>query len=112
MNLELYELNNHIGSQQTPVPVSGIAIEAAIDPSLGIIFYHDVNEIFWPQPIRSLKSGHVTGQGSMSPTWVGRVSDPGKKGFRKKCKNLDNIAVPLIGSLKSKWKNKQIKKYE
>ena len=79
MNLELYELNNHIGSQQTPVPVSGIAIEAAIDPSLGIIFYHDVNEIFWPQPIISLKLGHVTGQGSMSPTLGGTGVWPGKK---------------------------------
>ena len=75
----------------------------------GNIFYHDVGEIFWPQPIRSLKLGHVTGQGSMSPTWVGRVSDPGKNGFHKKYKNLDNIAVYLIPSLKSKWKNRQIK---
>ena len=41
-------------------------------------FYHDFDEYFWPQPIRSLKLGHVTRQGSMSPTWVGRVSDPGK----------------------------------
>ena len=68
------------------------------------LFYHDVGENFWPQPIRSLKLGHVTGQGSMSPTWVGRVSDPGKNGSHKKCKNLDNIAVYLIASLKSKWK--------
>ena len=47
--------------------------------SLGFnkLFYHYVDEIFWPQPITSLKLGHVTGQGSMSPTWVGRVSDPG-----------------------------------
>ena len=50
------------------------------------IFYHDVDEIFWPQPIRSLKLGHVTGQGSMSPTWVGRMSDPGKKDFIKSVK--------------------------
>ena len=35
---------------------------------------------------------------------------PGKNGFHKKCKNLDNIAVLyLIASLKSKWKNKQMK---
>ena len=67
-------------------------------------FYSDVDEIFWPQPIRSFKLGHVTGQGSMSPTWVGRVSDPGTNNFHKKCKNLDNIAVYLITSLKSKWK--------
>ena len=73
------------------------------------LFYHDVGEIFWPQPIRSLKLGHVTGQGSMSPTWMGRVSDPGKSGFHKKCKSLDNIAVYLTASLKSKWKNKQMK---
>ena len=59
------------------------------------LFYHDVGEIFWPQPIRSLKLGHVTGQGSMSPTWVGRVSDPGKYSFHKKCKNLDNITIWL-----------------
>ena len=72
------------------------------------IFYHDVDEIFWPQPIKSLKLGHVTGQGSMSPTMVGRVSDPGKIGFHKNYKNLDNIAVYLIASLKSKWKNKQM----
>ena len=50
------------------------------------VFYHDVDEIFWPQPIRSLKLGHVTGQGSMSPTWVGRVSDPGKMAFIKSVK--------------------------
>ena len=68
------------------------------------IFYHDVGEIFLPQPIRSLKFGHVTGQGPMSPTWVGRVSDPGKNGFHKMYKNFDNIAVYLIASLKSKWK--------
>ena len=37
------------------------------------------------------------------------TSDPGKNGFHKKCKNLDDIAVHLIASLKSKWKNKQIK---
>ena len=35
-------------------------------------------------------------------TWVGRVSDSGKIAFIKKCKNLDNIAVYLITSLKSK----------
>ena len=68
------------------------------------VFYHDVGEICWHQPITSLKLGHVTGQGSMSPTWVGRVSDPGKNSFCKKGKNLDNIAVHLITSLKSKWK--------
>ena len=73
------------------------------------VFYHDVDEIFWPQPTRSHKLGHVTGQGSMSPTWVGRVSDPGKNGSHKKYKNLDDIAVYLLASLKSKWKNKQIK---
>ena len=33
----------------------------------------------------------------------------GKSGFHKKYKNLDNIAVYLIASLKPKWKNKQIK---
>ena len=44
------------------------------------------------------------------PGWD--VSDPGKNGFHKKYKKLDNIAVYLIASLKSKWKNKQIKKYE
>ena len=73
------------------------------------LFYHDVGEIFWPQPIRCLKLGHETGQGSMSPTWVGWVSDLGKNGFHKKCKNLHNITVHLIASLQSKWKNKQIK---
>ena len=51
--------------------------------------------------LRLLKLGHVT--------WVGRVSDLGKNGFHKKYKNLDNIAVYLIASLKSKWKNKQIR---
>ena len=30
--------------------------------------------------------GHVTGQGSMSPTEVGRVSDPGKITFHKSVK--------------------------
>ena len=45
----------------------------------------------------------------MCQTWVGRVSDPEKNGFHKKCKQLDNIVVYLITSFKSKWKNKQIK---
>ena len=30
---------------------------------INLQFYHDVNEICWPQPIRSLKLGHVSGQG-------------------------------------------------
>ena len=77
--------------------------------SVNRLFYHDVDETFWPQPIILLKLGHVTGQGSMSLTWVGRVSDLGKNGFHKKFKNLENIAVYLIASLKSKWKNKQMK---
>ena len=34
---------------------------------------------------------------------------PGKNGFHKKYKNLDNIVVYLIASIKSKWKNKQMK---
>ena len=34
---------------------------------------------------------------------------PGKNDLHKKYKNLDYIAVYLIASLKSKWKNKQIK---
>ena len=34
---------------------------------------------------------------------------PRKNGFHKTYKNLDNIAVYLIASLKSKWKNKQMK---
>ena len=53
---------------------------------MGLSFYHDVGEIFWPQPIRSLQMGHVAGQGSMSPTWVGRVSDPGKMAFIRSVK--------------------------
>ena len=65
-------------------------------------FYHDVEEIFWPQPIRSLKLGHVTGRGCISPTWVGRVSDLGKNGFHKKCKNLDDIAVYIWLHIKNK----------
>ena len=71
------------------------------------LFYHDVDEIFWPQPIRSLKLGHVTGQGSV-PDLAGTGVWPGKNAFHKKYKNLDNIAVNFIASLKSKWKNKQI----
>ena len=55
-------------------------------PDFTRLFYHDVDEIFWPQPIRSLKFGHVTGQGSMSPTWVGRGPDPGKMSFIKSIK--------------------------
>ena len=51
-----------------------------------VIFYHDVHEISWPQPIRSLKLGHVIGQGPMSPTRVGRVSDPEKIAFVKSVK--------------------------
>ena len=72
------------------------------------IFYHDVDDIFWPQPTRSLKLGHVTGQGSMSPTWVGRVSDPGKMAF------IISIKLWYYGCIfdcvfKIKVKNKQIK---
>ena len=47
------------------------------------VFYHAIVEIFWPQPIRSLKLSHVTGQGFMTPTWVGQLSDPGKNSVRK-----------------------------
>ena len=50
------------------------------------VVYHDVDEIIWPQPITSLKLGHVIGQGSMSPTWVGRVSDLGNMAFIKSVK--------------------------
>ena len=38
----------------------------------------------FPQPIRSLKLGHVTGHGSLSPTWVGRMSDLQKNCFHRK----------------------------
>ena len=38
-----------------------------------------------------------------------RSNWPGKNGFHKKYKNLDNIAVYFIASLKLEWKNKQIK---
>ena len=53
---------------------------------INTVFYHDVGEIWWPQPIRLLKMGHVTGQGSTTMTWVGRVSDLGKSSFHKMCK--------------------------
>ena len=43
------------------------------------------------------------------PDLGGTVVWPEKNGFHKKYKNLNNIAVYLIASLKSKWKNKQIK---
>ena len=59
----------------------------------GGTFYHDVDEIRWSQPITSLQLGHVTGQGSISPTWVGRVSYLGKIAFIKNGKNMDNIDV-------------------
>ena len=36
--------------------------------------------------------------------WQVKEPCPRKNGFHKKCKNLDNIAVYLIASLKSKWK--------
>ena len=68
-----------------------------------VIFYHDVDEIFWLQQIRSLKLGHVTG-----PGWDGCLTRK-KNVFHKKYKNLDDIVVYLIASLKSKWKNN---KYE
>ena len=56
------------------------------------LFYHDVDEIFWPQPIRSLKLGHVTGQGSISPTWVGRVSD-----------NISILAIECVAAIIKSW---------
>ena len=70
------------------------------------IFYHDFDEICWPQSIRSLKLGHVTAKGSMSLTWVGRVFGLRKLYFTKVSKTLDNVAVYLIKSLKSvsEWK--------
>ena len=40
------------------------------DEIIGYKLYDDVDEIFWPQPIRSLKLGHVTGQWSMYPGWI------------------------------------------
>ena len=76
------------------------------------VFYHDVDKICWPQPIRLIKLGHVTGQGSMSPTWRGQVSDPGENSCNEKFKDLDDITVYLTTSLKSKWRYKQIKTYE
>ena len=57
--------------------------------------YDVIVMICGPQPIRSFKLGYVTGQGSMSPICVGRVSEPGKIAFIKSEK-LDNIAVCLI----------------
>ena len=51
------------------------------------------------QPIKSLKFGHVTGRGSMSPIWV---PDLGKIAFIKKCKHLDDIAVCFTTFLKAK----------
>ena len=42
------------------------------------------------------------------PGWNGCLTRE-KNSFHKKYKNLDNIAVYLIASLKSKWKNKQLK---
>ena len=58
---------------------------------------------------QSDRSNWVMSQVKDPCTWVGRVSDPGKNYFHKKYKNLDNIAVNFITSLKPKWKNKQIK---
>ena len=46
-------------------------IEKKNENENGDIFYHDVDEICWPQPIRSPKLGHVTGQGPV-PDLVGR----------------------------------------
>ena len=87
------------------------ASPAQLERFVYFLFSHDTGEIFWPRPIRSLTLGHVTGQASMSPTSVGWVSDPGKNSFHKKCKHLDNIAVYLTTSLKSKWKINN-KKYD
>ena len=39
---------------------------------------------------------------SVLQTWVGRMSDLGKKGFHKKCKNLDDIAVYIWLHIKNK----------
>ena len=39
-------------------------VAAHPDSASDHLFYHDVGEIWWPQPIRLLKMGHVTGQGS------------------------------------------------
>ena len=62
---------------------------------INTLFYHDVDEIFWPQPIRLLKLGHVTGRGCMSPTWVGRVSDLGKMAFIKSVKTWITLTAHL-----------------
>ena len=50
------------------------------------LLFHDVDEIYWPQPIRSLQLGYVTVQESMSPNWVGRVSAPGNTAVIKSVK--------------------------
>ena len=72
------------GSWQTSLGLGSMSRYSA--QILICIFYHDVGEIWWPQPIRLLKMGHVTGQGSTTMTWVGRVSDLGKSSFYKMCK--------------------------
>ena len=59
-------------------------------------FYHDVDGICWHQPTISLELGHVTGQGSMPPICVNRVSEPGKITFIKSVKKMVDITVYLI----------------
>ena len=77
---------NHSNTQESPTICIIPRTTSVLLHSFKCIFYHDVDEIFWPQPVRSLKLGHVTGQGSKSPTWVGQVSDPGKMDLIKSVK--------------------------
>ena len=72
-----------------------------IGGDLYVVCYHDVNEICWTQPIRSLKLGHVSGQWSMLPTLSDGFLNR-ENSFDKKCEQLDNIAVYLTAFLKSK----------
>ena len=68
-------LQFHFQMQSTKICYSGTNRRQFTICSDNWLFYCDVDEICWMQPIRSLKLCHVTSQGSMTPTWVGRVSE-------------------------------------
>ena len=76
------------------------------------LYYSDILSWYWWNLLTSANQIAQIGSCDRSrihvPDLGGTGVWPGKNCFHKKRKSFDNIAVHLITSLKSKWKNKQI----